>query len=87
MTNQFKFELQERINLIGSRAMARLIVSNMLNRVIGLSLECLPDSIEICDAIDEIESKFDSGDLECGYQYCKDLVKDIEYNLNDILFA
>lgn len=72
-----KLTLEEFIEKNGSRKTAMDLVGNRINKLVGMSLSDLPDSSELCEIVDELESILNDYD-ESDMQSIKDLLKQID---------
>lgn len=78
-------KLENAIAQHGCRAIARKLVSELLIRKIGLDLDSLADTSDICNEIDEIESLLSEGDYLSALEYSKSVVTEISDNLYEYI--
>jgi hypothetical protein len=55
-------QLQLLINLHGSREVSNRLVNLRINRIVGLDMNDLPDTSELCDVVDELDELLQSKD-------------------------
>ncbi len=53
-------QLELMINLHGSREISIRLINSRINKFVGLDMNDLPDTSELCDVIDELEELLDS---------------------------
>jgi hypothetical protein len=53
-------QLQLLINLHGSREVSNRLVNSRINKIVGLDMNDLPDTSELCDVIDELDELLQS---------------------------
>jgi len=56
-------QLQLLINLHGSREVSNRLVNSRINRIVGLDMNDLPDTSELCDIVDELDELLQSKDF------------------------
>ena len=55
-------QLELLINLHGSREVSNRLVNLRINRIVGLDMNDLPDTSELCDVVDELDELLQSKD-------------------------
>jgi len=70
-----KEQLDSLVSLHGSRVMSNRLINSKINQIVGLDMNDLPDTSELCDVIDEIDELLQSKDYT---------IEDIRNVLNDI---
>ena len=70
--------IQEYANKYGARKTAIKLVSYTIYQKIGLSVDDLPDTSELCNMYDDLEEL-----IEDGYEENKEQVKDILSQIDD----
>jgi hypothetical protein len=69
-------QLQLLINLHGSREVSNRLVNSRINKIVGLDMNDLPDTSELCDVIDELDELLQSKD------YTIEDIKNVLDNIN-----
>ncbi len=70
-----KEQLNSLVNLHGSRVMSNRLINSKINQIVGLDMNDLPDTSELCDVIDELDELLQSKDYT---------IEDIRNVLNSI---
>jgi hypothetical protein len=70
-----KEQLESLVNLHGSRVMSNRLINSKINQIVGLDMNDLPDTSELCDVIDELDELLQSKDYT---------IEDIRNVLNSI---
>jgi molybdopterin converting factor small subunit len=70
-----KEQLNSLVNLHGSRVMSNRLINSKINQIVGLDMNDLPDTSELCDVIDELDELLQSKDYT---------IEDIRNVLNNI---
>jgi hypothetical protein len=71
-----KEQLDSLVNLHGSRVMSNRLINSRINKIVGLDMNDLPDTSELCDVIDEIDELLQSKD------YTIEDIKNVLDNIN-----
>jgi hypothetical protein len=70
-----KEQLNSLVSLHGSRVMSNRLINSKINQIVGLDMNDLPDTSELCDVIDELDELLQSKDYT---------IEDIRNVLNNI---
>jgi hypothetical protein len=70
-----KEQLNSLVNLHGSRVISNRLTNSKINQIVGLDMNDLPDTSELCDVIDELDELLQSKDYT---------IEDIRNVLNSI---
>jgi len=71
-----KEQLDSLVNLHGSRVMSNRLINSRINKIVGLDMNDLPDTSELCDVIDELDELLQSKD------YTIEDIKNVLDNIN-----
>ena len=69
-------QLELLINLHGSREVSIRLINSRINKFVGLDMNDLPDTSELCDVIDELQELLDSK------SYSIEEIKNVLDNIN-----
>jgi hypothetical protein len=79
-------QLQLLINLHGSREVSIRLINSRLNKFVGLDMNDLPDTSELCDVIDELQEVLDSKTF--SIDEIKDVLNNIDMEfIQDMVFG
>jgi hypothetical protein len=70
-----KEQLNSLVSLHGSRVISNRLINSKINQIVGLDMNDLPDTSELCDVIDELDELLQSKDYT---------IEDIRNVLNNI---
>ena len=71
-----KEQLDSLVNLHGSRVMSNRLINSRINKIVGLDMNDLPDTSELCYVIDELDELLQSKD------YTIEDIKNVLDNIN-----
>ena len=79
-------QLESLVNLHGSREMSNRLINSRINKIVGLDMNDLPDTSELCDVIDELDELLQSKNY--SIQEIKNVLDNIDMEfIQDMVFG